>query len=221
LCEKLWKALHRDSFSSLANLNKAAVGLRAHSGWTALVALFLDKGTPVVLLRRRVHLVEKFTYQFRQPYHTAKKMPLRQGRDFVTQAKAEARRLACRLIRSVESDLKELGFELRQSSLVLSSAKPLPTLEKILVSHALIHTADGELFRQALAQASQRYGLAVTRIRERELLDLAGEALRLRPDEVLRRVTALGHGIGPPWSQDEKFATIAAWLALVGAKLPC
>jgi hypothetical protein len=30
----------------------------------------------------------------------------------------------------------------------------------------------------------------------------------------MRRVTELGRPFGSPWSQNEKFATLAAWLAL-------
>jgi hypothetical protein len=38
--------------------------------------------------------------------------------------------------------------------------------------------------------------------------------LRAKPNELKRRVTDLGRSLGAPWSQDEKFATLAAWLAL-------
>jgi hypothetical protein len=31
-----------------------------------------------------------------------------------------------------------------------------------------------------------------------------------------RRVAELGKPIGPPWTQDQKFAALVAWLALVG-----
>jgi len=86
--------------------------------------------------------------------------------------------------------------------------------EKILASHALIHTADGELFREALLHASNRCGLRDFRIKEKELLDRAGQVLRLKGNALMRRVTELGRPLGSPWSQDEKFATIAAWLAL-------
>jgi len=48
-------------------------------------------------------------------------------------------------------------------------------LEKVLASHALIHTADGELFREALLHASNRCGLGDFRIKEKELLDRAGQ----------------------------------------------
>jgi hypothetical protein len=96
--------------------------------------------------------------------------------------------------------------------LLLASGKPLPELEKILQSHALIHTADGELFRQALRRASTRCGLQVICTKERALLEQCTEAFSLKPTELLQRVTELGRSFGSPWSQDEKFATLAAWL---------
>jgi hypothetical protein len=109
--------------------------------------------------------------------------------------------------------LKEHGFMLRRAGLCLASGRPLPELEKILASHALIHTADGELFREALAVASERCGLTVMRIKEKELLERAGKVLRLKPEKVLRCATEAGRGMGAPWSQDEKFAAVVAWVA--------
>jgi hypothetical protein len=195
-------------------MTNAALGFRAHSGWTALVALSVSKGSPLVLARERAHLVEVFTYEFRQPYHTAKKMPHPGARAFISRARAEARRLAYRAIQGLQGSLQKQGYELSCCGLLLASGRPLPGLEKILASHALIHTADGELFREALLHASARCGLPVLSVRERELLERAGQALRLRPADLTRRVTALGRPLGAPWSQDEKFATLAGWLAL-------
>jgi len=104
--------------------------------------------------------------------------------------------------------------KLARCGLLLASGRPLPALEKILASHALIHTADGELSREALLHASNRCGLRDFRIKEKELLDRAEQVLRLNGNGLMRRVTELGRPLGSPWSQDEKFATIAAWLAL-------
>ena len=194
-------------------MKQAALGFRVHSGWAAAVAVSLEKGAPVVLARQRVHLVETFTYEFRQPFHTAEKMLLGQAREFIARMQAEARRLAYRAIRELESRTQEQGVKLTRCGLVLASGRPLPALEKVLASHALIHTADGELFREALLHASVRCGLQEFTIREKELLDRAGQVFRAKPNELLRRVTELGRDFGAPWSQDEKFATIAAWLA--------
>jgi hypothetical protein len=195
-------------------MKQAAVGFRVHSGWAAMVAVSVEKGAPVILARQRVHLVETFTYEFRQPYHTAEKMLLGQARDFIERVRQEARRLAHRAIHGLQGDLQKQGIALKSCGLILASGKPLPDLERVLASHALIHTADGELFREAIVHASTRSGLAMCTVKERELLDRAGQAFRMKSAALLQRVTELGRPLGSPWSQDEKFAAIAAWLAL-------
>jgi hypothetical protein len=202
-------------------LKEAAVGFRVHSGWTAVVAITIEKGSPSVVAKQRPHLVETFTYAFRQPYHTAEKMPLGEAREFVARVQEEARRLAYRAIRGLQSAAQEQGITLTRGCLLLASGRPLPVLDKILASHALIHTADGELFREAILQACSRCGLRTESIREKELFERAEGVLRVLPAVLLRRVTDLGKPFGSPWSQDEKFATLAAWLALKGVqKLP-
>jgi len=194
----------------------AAVGFRVHSGWAAAVAVALEKGEPRVLARQRIHLVETFTYEFRQPYHTAEKMLLGQAREFIKRMQGEARRLAYGAITELASRTREQGVKLTGYGLLLASGRPLPALDKILASHALIHTADGELFREALLDASKRCGLKEFTIKEKELLERAGQALRAEPEVLMRRVAEVGRELGAPWSQDEKFATLAAWLALTG-----
>ncbi len=198
-------------------MKQAALGFRVHSGWSALVAVCIEQGKPRVLARERVHLVETFTYRFRQPYHTAEKLPLEEAREFVARVKAEADRLAYRAIHALQSDLEKQGVTLTRCGLLLASGRPLPNFENILASHALIHTADGELFRDALSSAAKRCGLETVGIKEKELLDCAKQALRVQPATLLRRLAELGKPFGSPWSQDEKFATLAAWLALQGA----
>lgn len=199
-------------------MKQAALGFRTHSGWTALVAVCLEQGKPRVLARERVHLVETFTYRFRQPYHTAEKLPLGEAREFVAGVRAEAAELAYRAIHALQSDLQKQGITLTRWGLLLASGRPLPSFENILASHALIHTADGELFREALSCAAKRCGLEILGIKERELLECARRSLRVQPAALLRRVTQLGKPFGSPWSQDEKFATLAAWLALASRK---
>jgi len=198
----------------MGHLKQAAIGFRVHSGWAVVVAVCVDRGAPVVLARQRVHLVETFTYEFRQPYHTAEKMPQGQAREFISRMRTESRRLANRAVQELESRTQEQGVKLTRCGLLLASGRALPVLEKILASHALIHTADGELFREALLGASARCGLRDFTIKEKELLDRAGQVFRAKPNELMRRVTELGRPFGAPWSQDEKFATLAAWLAL-------
>jgi len=128
--------------------------------------------------------------------------------------KTEARHLSVSAIRKLQSDLREQGFNLTCCGLLLASGRPLPALPQILASHSLIHTADGEHFREALLHASARCGLKSSTIKERDLLSSASKALRLKPDVLTHRIADLGRPLGPPWSQDEKLASLAAWLAL-------
>ena len=90
-------------------MKHTALGFRAHSGWTALVAVSLERDGPRVLLRQRPQLVKTFTYEFRQPYHTAETMPLEKAREFVSRMQSEAKQLAEEAIRSVQADLRKQG----------------------------------------------------------------------------------------------------------------
>jgi hypothetical protein len=112
-------------------------------------------------------------------------------------------------------DLAEGGFKIVRSALLLTSGRALPELKEILASHALIHAADGELFRESLGAACGVCDVPVEGIREKELFAAASsKALGVQPAALNRRITALGKALGPPWSQDEKFAVLAAWLTL-------
>ena len=192
----------------------AALGFRAHSGWTALVAASVSKGIPFVLARQRLHLVETFTYEFRQPYHTGEKMLVDEAQTFISRVEAAAISLAYRAIRELQKSLQARGYRLTRCGLVLASGRPLPSLPQILASHALIHTADGELFRRALLHAIARCGLVSTTTKERELLSEASRTLRVKPSDLPRRIAELGRPLGPPWTRDEKLASLVAWLAL-------
>lgn len=192
----------------------AAIGFRVHSGWTSLVAISLQGNLPEVLARQRPRLVETFSYTFRQPYHSAAKMPVEDAQKFVDKIRGQARELAVRAIRAAEADIRQQGCKLASCALLLASGRPLPELDKILASHAMIHTADGELFREAILHAGMRCKLKMTTIRERELLVRASSDLHVRANIAAKSVADLGKAVGPPWSQDEKLAALAAWIAL-------
>ena len=195
-------------------MQTAAVGFRVHSGWAAAVVVCGPLANPVVVERRRIELVKTFTYTFRQPYHTAKQMPLPDAVKFIRSVQSEAKRLALSCLRSLQKDLAEGDFKIVRAALLLASGRALPTLEHVLVSHALIHTADGELFRDGLSSACAAFNLPLEGIREKELFATASRALGVQPAALTRRVAALGKTLGPPWSQDEKFAALGAWLTL-------
>jgi len=193
----------------------AALGFRVHSGWAAAVVLCRPLDAPVVVDRREIQLVKTFTYAYRQPYHTAKKMPRRDAVKFIRGVQSDAKRLALSSLRSLQADLAQGDFKIVRSALLLSSGRALPALDQILASHALIHTADGELFRDSLRAACATCDLPLEGIREKELFTAASsKALCVQPAALKRRIAALGKALGPPWSQDQKFAALGAWITL-------
>jgi hypothetical protein len=199
-------------------MKPAALGFRVHSGWTSLIALALEKNQPIILIRQRPHLVATFSYTFRQPYHTAEKMNLDEAKTFLDQQRREARQLALVAIRSAQTEAAQQGYKLTRAALLLASGRSLPELPKILASHSIIHTADGEFFREALLHACAQCDLALTTVKERELLATASSALRKKPAALTTFITALGKPLGSPWTQDEKFAALGAWLALAASR---
>ncbi len=195
-------------------MKSATLGFRVHSGWAVAVALCGPPDSPMVIDRRKIQLVKTFSYTYRQPYHTAEKMPSKDAAKFVSSVRSEAARLALSSLRSVQKDLAEQDYKITRCALLLASGRALPQLDHILASHALIHTADGELFRDALRAAGARSRLPLEVVREKELFDIASKALGISTVSLKCRITEFGKSFGPPWTQDEKFATLAAWLTL-------
>ena len=198
-------------------MKSAAVGFRVHSGWTSLVVVALEKGRPVILARQRSQLVATFTYTFRQPYHTAENMSLDEAETFLETQRAESRKLAIEALQVAQSEVAQQGYKLTRAALLTASGRPLPELAKILAAHSLIHTADGEFFREALLRGCKLQKLVVTTIKERELMLSASSKLRRRSAALTTLLAKLGKPLGAPWTQDEKLATLAAWLALSAA----
>jgi len=192
----------------------AALGFRVHSGWAAAVVVCGPLNAPVVVERKKIQLVKTFSYTFRQPYHTAEKMERPGAAKFIRDVQTEAKGLAVSSLRSLQAQMAAGDFRITRGALLLASGRALPPLEQILVSHALIHTADGELFREGLRAACSRCDIPMEGIREKELFATASTALGIQAAALKRRIAALGKSLGPPWSQDEKFAALAAWLTL-------
>lgn len=195
--------------------HKASLGFRAHSGWAALVALGGSVTAPVVLLRRRVQLADKSIEGSSQVYHTAEKMPLDKAAAFVQLCTEATTALAEHGIQQTIAELSDKGYSVSSACVLLSSARPLPELKSILASHALIHTAEGEFYREALRAACARLGLLTTGVREREVLGRANEKLSMTAAVLQTRIAELGKSVGPPWRQDEKLCAMASWIGLL------
>jgi hypothetical protein len=196
---------------------RAALGWRAHSGWASLIAVGGSPDAPAVVARRRIELTDGTIAGAVQPFHAARGLELAAAERLVGRCREATLRLARRALRATAEELRLQGYGIAACGLLQSSARPLPAFAAVLTSHALVHTAEGELFREALAGAAAAQGLAVVRVKERELLGRCAAELRLGEEALKRRLAELGRTLGPPWRQDEKLATLVAWLALAGA----
>jgi hypothetical protein len=79
---------------------KVANGLRAHSGWAALVSVGRQDGSLVVCTRQRIDLVEEAWAK--QWYHAAEHLEPARARERVAQGIAMARRAALAALVALE-----------------------------------------------------------------------------------------------------------------------
>jgi hypothetical protein len=195
-------------------MTPAAIGFRVHSGWAALAAVAAPLQSLRVIDRRRSDLIDRTIRGSAQPFHAAKELPIDDAERLIARCTESSRLLAHQALRTAIDELGEKGYSVVASGILLASGRALPALAATLASHALIHTAEGELFREVVAYASQRCQLPVVKVKERELLERAGARLRVSAGELDDRLKEVGRSIGPPWRQDEKYAALVAWLAL-------
>jgi hypothetical protein len=123
---------------------------------------------------------------------------------------AVATRRAQDSIRAQSEELQKHGIAIRSVGIIDSSGRKQASLPSILASHALIHAADGDHFRNALFVAAEQCGLPVCRIPARELQTHASKQLRRPVNRILEMVGELGRGKGPPWGADQKNAALLA-----------
>jgi hypothetical protein len=195
-------------------MKRAAIGVRMHSGWGALVAVSNNTGTVEVLERRRVAVTTPGTAGANQPYHFAERLELSEAEKFLENCFTASQRLAAAAVRDVVAELQGRQYRVVGSAVVLASGRTLPALDKILASHPLIHTAEGEFFRAVFSKACEGLDLSVSGFRERDLEECVRTTFGKAATRVLRQISTLGRSLGPPWTADQKTAALAASLVL-------
>jgi hypothetical protein len=189
------------------------MGFRSHSGWAALVVVTGPLRAPTAAARTRIELADPAIPGSKQPYHAAEKLPFNQAEKLVTRCVAASRSLARQALQTAIAGARQDGHVVG-CGILLASGRPLPTLADILASHALIHTAEGELFRTVIVEAARELKLPIIGIKEKELISRASRELRMSVDELQSCLTDMGSTLGPPWRQDQKYAALIGWLAL-------
>ena len=195
---------------------RAALGFRVHAGWVAVVCLAGSAGSPAVIERKRLLLTAN-PLPF-EPYHRAKGRGLAEAEAIVRAAADEARNLATVGISAIIDATNAKGYKIVAINVVLGSGRPDFTLQQALSTHAAMHNAEGWLNREGVMNASRDLGLHVVGVLERDVYAQASGAFGLPEAELRERIAALGAPIGPPWTIDQKLATLVAWLALVSKR---
>jgi len=147
---------------------------------------------PTVLARARVELLDGSLP--RQPYHAIAEEGA--PRSIIGKVEAAARAAVVTALQS---------FEKPDVVAVIAAPRQIPDeLDRILASHMLLHSAEGDLYEQAVIDAMTSLGLAT-------------EAIPPQSIQISDAVDRLGRDVGPPWQKDHKLATAAA-LAALGAR---
>lgn len=191
-----------------------AFGMKAHSGWAALVVVGKRDGDVAVVDRRRIELVEDVWAK--QPYHAAEEMKPDAARDLVTRGVEAARRIAIREVRAAVRRERERDNEVTACAVLATDPMPEWSVEEILAVHFRMHKAEGVLFREVLVGATNACGLRLVAIPEKLLTTHAERVLGIPASGLVKKIAALGKSVGPPWGKDQKDAALAALVALEG-----
>ncbi|MBO0722709.1 MAG: hypothetical protein J2P41_17935 [Blastocatellia bacterium] len=189
-----------------------AFGLKAHSGWAALVAIGKRDGELVMADRRRLELVDD--EWARQPYHAAEDLQPDEARKLVERGVESARRIAVRELQAAVKLERERGNEIIGCAVLLVDPLPGWSVAEILAVHFRMHKAEGVLFKDALARAARACELRLVAIPEKQLAEYAERALGLPASSLSKEIGRLGKSAGPPWGKDQKDAALAAIVAL-------
>jgi hypothetical protein len=195
------------------SVERASLGFSVHTGWAAMIAVAGTSASPVILDRS---LIEMIPDSDRDPprfvYHAAQELSISAAERYVRAASEKSRANALAAIKAAVGALKKRGHEVVAIGII--SGKTVDTdMATILKSHALVHTAEGALFRDAIKRASEKLKIPVTEIGARDLPTRAARVFEISPAALTGRLAQIERAAGRPWSKDQKDAFLVALLA--------
>jgi hypothetical protein len=194
---------------------RVAFGLKAHSGWAALVAVGVCDSEFHIVDRRRIDLIEdQDMYWAKQPYHAAGGLQEDAARAIITRGIEVAYDSAVRAIRVALSHSRELGHEIIACAVLVADPMPDWSTAEILAVHFRMHKAEGVLFPDVLVRGARACGLNVIAIPEKQLSEYAERSLAGPLSSLMNKIEMLGKSVGAPWGKDQKSAALAAMIGL-------
>jgi len=198
---------------------RAALGFSVHTGWAILVAVSGPPASAAVIDRRRIEMMpHRDVKRPRFVYHAAQKLPRAAAERLVRESTEMSWKNATAAIRAAVEELRTTGYDVVANGIIVGNKRLEAALDTILESHALIHTAEGQLFRDAIGRASEALAIPVTEVGAKELEPRAAKALRLSDAGLTAHVARIGSAAGKPWSKDHRQACLAAELAFNSAR---
>ena len=192
------------------SLVEVALGFKPHTGWAVAVTMGGDAAAPVVFDRRRVTLCPDDLP--RQVYHHAQGLsPARAVRSVVDVE--DAVDITSTLVLGELAERAAAHGELVAVGIV-GEPRDVPDLKQVLTSHALLHLAEGELYRGALDDAAHERGLTVSLMSHKGTVEQASAALGVSAGALTATLTGLRRELGAPWQADHRDAAAAALVAL-------
>src|SRR5205085_716059 len=142
-------------------VKRAALGFRMHSGWGVLVAACGGAESLEVIHRRRIEITDSGVPGGKQPYHHAAELraqgcELQDCEQYIAAYGALAEGMALAVVVDTWKELNERQCRITSAAVVMAAGRVLPSLPKVLGSHPLIHTAEGEFFRLAVRRACEQ-----------------------------------------------------------------
>src|SRR5258708_37738079 len=110
----------------------AVLGLRAHSGWAALVAVGGSAPAPEVLDRRRIEMADD--PEAKQPYHAAEELTLPKAAVLLERLSRKARERAATGLGAALQDLRAKGYDVVRTVILAASGTRWPPPAKAIAS---------------------------------------------------------------------------------------
>src|SRR5262245_28636646 len=137
----------------------AALGLKTRTGHAIVVAVSGPVDAPEILGKTRIDVAT--TFEEGAVLHMGQELPIEEARRFVGDSEA---RFARRARAGLAAFVSGLDAKIVSAAMAAAPPKSLPNLESILRSHALVHTAEGELYRRVFAEGAAKVGPRPTRV---------------------------------------------------------
>ncbi len=192
---------------------RAAIAFKAHTGWASAVVVAQAGGGVEVVAKGRIAMIDGF--EAAAVYHRGHEggLSAAESRPIIDAAFREAVGRAKKEIAALAASVADRCV-LGRAAILAGAGRPLPDLEVVLRSHPLIHTAEGEMYRDVLARACESLGIPVARVPAKDLARRAAAAVGIAEKTLLARLAEVGAASGKPWAAEQRECALAAWAAL-------